>query len=153
MNYFLEKKFIKFKKELDFNKLSSLMSDNNFQSKVISIYKPDYLLDSIFQIRNIQDEEFFTQVYNQMNHMFNKENKRTTLDLFFSYMRGARGDAHRDQESVHIMGAYGRTLYFIDNEEIILERGDRLFIKKSIKHRAIGLTPRIILSFGSYDDY
>jgi quercetin dioxygenase-like cupin family protein len=83
--------------------------------------------------------------------MFNKENKRTTLDLFFSHMRGARGDAHSDQESVHIMGAYGKTLYCINNEEIILERGDRLFIKKGIKHRAIGLGPRIILSFGVYN--
>lgn len=153
MKYFLEKKFIKFKKELDFNRLSNLMADNNFQSKVISIYKPDYLLDSIFQIRNIQEEAFFTEVFNQMNHMFNNENHRTTLDLFFSYMRGARGDAHRDQESVHIMGAYGKTLYCINNEEIILEKGDKLFIEKGVKHRAIGLTPRIILSFGKYENY
>jgi len=151
MKYFLERKFIKFKKELDFNRLSILMADNNFNSNVMSKYKDGYVLDSVFQIKDIQDEPFFNQVYNQMNHMFNKKNQRTTLDLFFSYMRGARGDAHSDQEAVHIMAAYGKTLYCIDNKEIILERGDRLFINKGVKHRAIGLSPRIILSFGVYD--
>ena len=151
MDYRLEKNFLQFKKELDFNKLSKLMAENNFQSRIMSANPENYLLDSIFQIRNIQDEVFFTEMFNQMNSMFNKDNRRTTLDLFFSFARGARGDNHKDQESVNILGAYGRTMYFINNKEIVLEKGDRLFINKGVEHRAIGLTPRIILSFGIFD--
>ena len=151
MDYRLEKNFLQFKKELDFNKLSKLMAENNFQGRIMSTHPENYLLDSIFQIRNIQDEVFFTEMFNQMNNMFNKDNRRTTLDLFFSFARGARGDNHKDQESVNILGAYGRTMYFINNKEIVLEKGDRLFINKGVEHRAIGLTPRIILSFGIFD--
>lgn len=151
MDYRLEKNFLKFKKELDFNKLSKLMAENNFESRIMSKYPSEYILDSIFQLRNIQDDVFFKEMYDQMNHMFNKENKRTNLDLFFSYTRGSKGDNHADPESVTILGAYGKTMYFINNKEIILEKGDRLFINKNVKHRAVGLTPRIILSFGTYD--
>ena len=150
MDYRLEKNFLQFKKELDFNRLSKIMAENNFQSRNMANYPENHLLDSIFQIRNIQDDVFFSEMFHQMNTMFNKENRRTTLDLFFSFARGARGDNHKDEESVNILGAYGKTMYFINGKEILLEKGDRLFINKGVKHRAIGLTPRIILSFGIF---
>ena len=33
-------------------------------------------------------------------------------------------------------------MYFINGKEILLEKGDRLYINKGVKHRAIGLTPK-----------
>ena len=132
-NYFLQKNFIKFEYELDFNKLFEILSVNNFK------------------IKNVEKEEFFYDTYNKLNSSLNPENLPSDLDIFFSIIKGARGPAHKDIESVNIFGVYGRTLYFIDNEEIIVEKGDRLFIGKGVKHRSLGLTPRIILSFGVHD--
>jgi|TARA_R100001530_G_scaffold6519_3_gene7582 hypothetical protein len=150
-NYFLQKNFIKFEYELDFNKLFEILSVNNFKSNLMSHWMLDHVLESCFKIKNVEKEEFFYDTYNKLNSSLNPENLPSDLDIFFSIIKGARGPAHKDIESVNIFGVYGRTLYFIDNEEIIVEKGDRLFIGKGVKHRSLGLTPRIILSFGVHD--
>jgi quercetin dioxygenase-like cupin family protein len=63
---------------------------------------------------------------------------------------GNKSITHRDQVNVYILNLFGKTLYYIEDKEYILEKGDLLFIPKNSLHKAIGLTPRICLSFTVY---
>jgi quercetin dioxygenase-like cupin family protein len=89
-------------------------------------------------------------MYQLLNNEFNKENKKSDLFLFFSFTSGNKSITHRDEYDVFILGLYGKTVYKVEEEEFILEKGDLLSIKKNQLHKAIGLTPRIILSYGIY---
>ena len=70
--------------------------------------------------------------------------------MFFSFKSGATSITHKDQEDVYIIGAMGRTLYKVDDSEFMVEKGDLLKIPANTLHTAIGLTPRVVLSFGTY---
>ena len=85
-----------------------------------------------------------------LNKQFNKENKKSDLFLFFSLTSGNKSITHRDNYDVFIISLYGKTIYTIEEKEFFLEKGDLLCIKKNQLHKAMGLTPRIILSYGIY---
>jgi mannose-6-phosphate isomerase-like protein (cupin superfamily) len=149
MGTLIKKNFI-FEKEIDFNFISNLLDRNNLNSKISSNWIENFILESVFQIKKIENDVFFKELYNQLNSKFNKENKQSELDLFFSFVSGNKSITHRDDYDVFIIGLYGKTLYKIENEEFYVEKGDLLLIKKNELHKAIGLTPRIILSYGIY---
>jgi mannose-6-phosphate isomerase-like protein (cupin superfamily) len=149
MGTLIKKNFI-FEKEIDFNFISNLLDRNNLISKISSNWIENVILESVFQIKKIENDVFFKELYNQLNNKFNKENKESDLDLFFSFASGNKSTTHRDDYEVFIIGLYGKTLYKIENEEFYVEKGDLLLIKKNELHKAIGLTPRIILSYGIY---
>ena len=146
----LTKKIFLFEKEIDFNFISNILDKNNFISKISSNWMDSFILESVFQIKEVENDIFFKELYNELNNKFNKENKKSDLDLFFSFASGNKSITHRDDYDVFIIGLYGKTLYKIENEEFYVEKGDLLLIKKNELHKAIGLTPRIILSYGIY---
>jgi len=49
---------------------------------------------------------------------------------------------------VAILSVLGDICYRIDNEKYFLNPGDLIRIKRGHPHQAIGLDPRIVLSFG-----
>ena len=108
------------------------------------------MLNGCFLIRDIGNNEDFNSLYNYLNKEFNKEDKKSNLYMFFSFKSGATSITHKDQEDVYIIGAMGRTLYKVDNSEFMVEKGDLLKIPANTLHTAIGLTPRVVLSFGTY---
>ena len=57
---------------------------------------------------------------------------------------------HQDREDVYIFGLHGHTCYLIDKKPYVVSPGDMIWIKNGIPHQSIGLTPRIIASFGIY---
>jgi hypothetical protein len=144
------KKFFTLKEKFDFNSISILSDRNNFNSLISSNWLNNYVLESVFQIKNIHNDIYFTEIFNFLNNKFNKNNYKTDLDLFFSFVSGNKSITHRDNYDVFIIGLYGKTLYKVENEEFFVEKGDLLSIKKNELHKAIGLTPRIILSYGIY---
>jgi hypothetical protein len=146
----LVKKFISLENKIDFNFISNLLDRNNLSSKISSNWIEMFLLDSVFQIKKIENDIFFKELFNELNNKLNKENKKSDLDLFFSFVSGNKSITHRDEYDVFIIGLYGKTLYKVENSEFFVEQGDLLSIKKNELHKAIGLTPRIILSYGIY---
>ena len=146
----LTKKFLSYENEIDFNFISNILDKNNLFSKISSNWIETFILDSVFQIKNVERDGSFVEIYNVLNNKFNKENKKSDLDLFFSLVSGNKSITHRDDYDVFIIGLYGKTLYKVENEEFFVEKGDLLSIKKNELHKAIGLTPRIILSYGIY---
>jgi hypothetical protein len=146
----LTKKFLSYENEIDFNFISNILDKNNLFSKISSNWIETFILDSVFQIKNVESDSSFVEIYNVLNNKFNKENKKSDLDLFFSFVSGNKSITHRDNYDVFIIGLYGKTLYKVENEEFFVEKGDLLSIKKNELHKAIGLTPRIILSYGIY---
>ena len=135
---------------MNFNFISNLLDRNNLFSKISSNWIETFILDSVFQIKNVESDSSFVELYNLLNNKFNKENKKSDLDLFFSFVSGNKSITHRDNYDVFIIGLYGKTLYKVENEEFCVEKGDLLSIKKNELHKAIGLTPRIIISYGIY---
>jgi hypothetical protein len=146
----LTKKFLSYENEIDFNFISNILDKNNLFSKISSNWIEKFILDSVFQIKNVENDSSFVELYNVLNNKFNKENKKSDLDLFFSFVSGNKSITHRDDYDVFIIGLYGKTLYKVENQEFYVEKGDLLSIKKNELHKAIGLTPRIILSYGIY---
>jgi hypothetical protein len=146
----LTKKFFSFKEKFDFNSLSNLVDRNNFVSQLSSNWLQQYVLESVFQIRNIGTDEYFIEIFNLLNNKYNK-NSNTDLDIFFSFVSGNKSITHRDYYDVCIIGLYGKTLYKVEQEEYIVEEGDLLYIPKNKLHKAIGITPRICLSYGMYN--
>ena len=145
------KKFFTLKEKFDFNSISILSDRNNFNSLISSNWLNNYVLESVFQIKNIHNDIYFTEIFNFLNNKFNKNNYKTDLDLFFSFVSGNKSITHRDDYTVFIVGMYGKTLYKIEEKEFIVSEGDLLWIPKNKIHKAIGLTPRICLSYGIYD--
>ena len=146
----IEKNRFEFKTKIDFNYISDLLEKNNYTSIFSGNWHESYVLNGCFLIRDIENNEDFNFLYNHLNEEFNKEDKKSNLHMFFSFKSGATSITHKDQEDVYIIGAMGRTLYKVDDSEFMVEKGDLLKIPANTLHTAIGLTPRVVLSFGTY---
>jgi ribosomal protein L16 Arg81 hydroxylase len=144
----LIKNFFSFKEKFDFNSLSNLLDRNNLINRVSSNWIQDYIMDSVFKVKNVEKDFYFYEIFNLLNNQFNKLNKQTDLFLFFSLVSGNRSITHRDNYDVYIIGLHGKTFYKVEEKEFLLEEGDMLCIPKNMLHKAIGLTPRICLSYG-----
>ena len=144
------KKFFSFNEKFDFNSLSDLLDRNNFVNKISSNWMNDLVMESVFKVENVEKDLYFFEIFNLLNKKYNEFKKQTNLFLFFSLVSGNRSTTHKDDYDVYIIGLLGKTLYKVDEEEFILEEGDILYIQKNSVHKAIGLSPRICLSYGIY---
>ena len=148
-----KKNQIKFDRPFNFNIISNLLSYGNFESCIKGRWLSNYILESTFNIGKIQStNETFVELYKNLNKQYNLKNYKSDLDLFFSFVPGTKCNYHTDTYSIYIIGAYGRTLYKVKDKEYIVSPGDVLHIPAFSPHISISLDPRIILSFGIYDD-
>lgn len=146
----LIKNFCSFEEPIDFNFLSNLLDRNNFETQFSSNWVNNYIFESVFKMQNVEKDNFFKEIFNLLNTNYNKENKKSDLFIFFSLVSGNKSITHRDNYDVFIIGLYGKTIYKVENEYFTLEPNDLLTIPKNQLHKAIGLTPRISLSYGIY---
>jgi hypothetical protein len=146
----LIKNFCSFEQKIDFNFISNLLDRNNFKSKISSNYLNDFIFESVFKIETIENDYFFKEIFNLLNKTYNIENKKSDLFLFLSFVSGNKSITHKDEYDVYILELFGKTMYKVEKEEFILEPNDLLFIPKNKTHKAIGLTPRICLSYAIY---
>ena len=140
-------------KEYDFNNLSILLNRNHFLSRISSNYLNDFIFESIFQIQNVHLDHHFLNIYNKLQKEFNISNSESNLSIFSSLVSGIKSPVHWDVTDVLLLGLHGKVLYKInDIEEYILEPSDLLIIPQGVKHMAIGITPRITLSYGIFNE-
>ncbi len=132
---------------IDFNYLSTFLSNNNVFSFVSSKWIGDHILDSCFQIRGVQHTVEFKSVFEDLNNKLNKKNKPSNLDIFYSHIPGAHSNTHADLYDVFLINVFGKVMYTVKDKEYILEKGDLLNIEKNTIHTGIGLGPRITLSY------
>lgn len=146
----LTKNFYSFEENIDFNFISDLLDRGNFNSMITSNFLNSFILESVFKINCTEHDSSFYKLFHLLQNKFNKDNKKSDLHLFFSLVSGNKSITHRDENDVYILGAHGKTLYRINNEDFIVEKGDLLYIPRHQLHKAIGFTPRISLSYGIY---
>jgi ribosomal protein L16 Arg81 hydroxylase len=146
----LTKNFCSFEEKVDFNFISNLLDRNNLSSQISSNFLNNFIFESVFKISLVEQDSFFYELFNLLQNKFNNLNKKSDLDLYFSLVSGNKSITHRDGYDVYILGVYGKTLYRVNDEDFIVEKGDLLYIPKNELHKAIGLTPRITLSYGIY---
>ena len=144
------KNFCNFEQKINFDFVSDLLDRNNLKSKISSNYLNDFIFESVFKIENIENDYVFKNIFDLLNRNFNIENKKSDLFLFLSFVSGNKSITHKDEYDVYILELFGKTMYKIEKEEFILEPNDLLFIPKNKIHKAIGLTPRICLSYAIY---
>jgi cupin superfamily acireductone dioxygenase involved in methionine salvage len=147
----LIKNFVSLDKKYDFNFISDLLEKN--QLKVVNKTFVGDLKD-VFQIKSVSNTVDELKVFfDFLSKLFNYErDSKDEVDLFFSIVSQV-GDAHVDTEDVFILGLSGLVLYRIyeeQNKDYYLEKGDMIFIPKGLKHKVIGINPRIIASIGFY---
>jgi len=145
------KNFAVLERTYDFNLLSKLMEENDI---LINQRSSIGNLRDVFLMKNVINyfPEFKT-FFDFLTKLFKYDrDTRDEVDLFYSFISQA-GFAHVDEEDVFILGLEGKIIYrvFGDvNKDYIIEKGDMIFIPKGIKHKVIGLTPRIVASIGFF---
>ena len=148
----LIKNAINFSETVDFNFISKLLNRNNFESHISSNWLNVYVLNSVFKITGVQKDPFFQDLYLKMNRDYNIEKIQSDLFIFMSMKIGGVSITHKDEYDVIIIGGYGKTLYIVEDEEYYVNAGDILRIPKNYTHTALGITPRIIFSYGKYNN-
>ena len=147
----LIKKFTLIEDVYNFDFISALLEENDLHvSQKTSIGN----LKDVFQIFKVSNtQRKFKDIFYFLYKIFKYEkNQKDEVDLFFSLVSQV-GNPHIDEEDVFIVGLQGVTIYRVFNTEYTdyqIEKGDMIFIPKGIKHKVIGLTPRIIASIGFY---
>ena len=145
------KNFFNFEDTIDFNFLSKLLDRNNFKSHISSNWLSEYVNESVFQIRGVEIDAAFQMDYLKFNNQFNKKNYISSFDIFYSFVSGNKSITHRDNYDVYLLGLMGKTIYRIEEVDYMVEKGDLLYVSKNKLHKAIGITPRIVLSYAIYN--
>ena len=101
-------------------------------------------------MKNVHTLKEFNSLHQGLDKQFNKKKKESNIDMYFSFVSGSSSISHFDFEDVYIIGFFGKTVYKINNEEYNINKGDLLFIPKNVTHQAISLSPRAILSYGTF---
>jgi len=148
----LIKNAVNFSETVDFNFISKLLNRNNFESHISSNWLNVYVLNSVFKITGVQKDPFFQDLYLKMNKDYNIEKIQSDLFIFMSMKIGGVSITHKDEYDVIIIGGFGKTLYIVEDEEYYVNAGDILRIPKNYTHTALGITPRIIFSYGKYNN-
>jgi quercetin dioxygenase-like cupin family protein len=144
-------KRIDFKRPIDFNTLSKIMNNGNLKSIIASNYLNEYIFNSVIKVEGVQEDPMFHSLFDYCQKNFNKENLNADLFLFAGFKMGNVSVTHKDNYDVVIIGAHGETVYNLEGKEYRVCPGDLLHIPKNVTHTAIGMTPRIILSYGKYN--
>jgi hypothetical protein len=148
----LFKKHFKFEKSFDFNELAYMIDRNNFKTDLNGNWNPSFIFDNAINIKNTQHDIFFSNLYSHLENKHNPNKLKSDIHVFFCMSSGGKSVAHFDLYDVYIIGLHGKTMYRNDKEEVFVEEGDVLYLKKGEEHRAIGITPRIIASYAFYDE-
>lgn len=152
MEGILQKGVVKFENNVDFNFLSNLLNRNHFESEFTSNWLKEYVFNSVFRIKSVQSDPFFEGTFNNLQEKYNTQKLPADLDVFFSLKMGSASITHMDNYDVFIIGLYGETIYNLEGKEYRVCPGDLLQIPKGVTHTAVGMTPRIILSYGIYNN-
>lgn len=142
--------FFKFEKNFDFNDFFKMINDYSLPSYNTWQENSQDVFNSVFTIDDAHKVDYFKEIFNILNQKFNPNNFRSNLHMFVSFKNGTKGKLHSDKEDVYIFGLHGHTCYMVENQAYMITPGDFICIKKNTPHQAIGLTPRIIASFGIY---
>jgi len=145
------KNFVLLTREYDFNLISSLLEENDLKVQQKTTMGD---LKDVFQMIKVSNTlKEFKIFFDFLSKLFKYERDQADeVDLFFSLVSQV-GTPHVDIEDVFIIGLKGTTIYRvfdIENKDYTIEKGNMIFIPKGIKHKVIGLTPRIIASFGFF---
>ena len=139
--------YVYFKKHFDdsynvsinFNDLFDMYSKDESEPESLIRGKfspqPNDILSKVFQIRSVTNTRF-SKMMNELNEETKKhfDYKYMTLDFFFSF-KPTIGNVHHDPSI---------------NSQVKIEKGDMLFIPRTLKHNVMSPGPRIIISVGFY---
>ena len=79
-----KKNYLKFETDIDFNFIANLIGSQNLKSHFFSRWMEDYILESVFQIKDVQKTKEFNQIFKDLNSAHNKKNVKSDLDIFYS---------------------------------------------------------------------
>tara|TARA_Y100001937_G_scaffold124202_1_gene188521 strand:- start:3449 stop:3967 length:519 start_codon:yes stop_codon:yes gene_type:complete len=145
--------FLEVTKDYDFNWLSKLMDEKQLYSNCFNKPLLQPSLSDTWQVLAVsKHDELFTIfhdfVFKLGNYTFNEKDR---MDLFISFETSV-GPSHTEKEDVFILGLFGKTLYRVWKDdiatEVIINKGDMIYIPSGVLHKSISITPRIITSLG-----
>ena len=147
----LVKNFLTLEKNYDFNFISSLLEENHLEVLQPTQHPP---LKNIYHIKSVSSSvKEFAIFFDFLKKLFKYEiDNRDEVDLFISLITQT-GVPHVDIEDVFIIGLEGRLIYRTYEEkekDYEICKGDLIFIPRGLKHKVIGLSPRVIASIGFY---
>jgi len=147
------KNFVSLDRPYDFNLISDFIEENNLEVKQKSKFDVLKNIYQIWGVTNILKE--FQIIFDFLNKTFKyKADERNAVDMFFSFI-SQNGVPHVDEEDVFIIGLNGNMIYKVFNDKIIdykISKGDLIYIPRGIKHKVIGISPRISISVGFFSE-
>lgn len=137
----------------NFNDLALLLTENELPSHISTpLESQDQLMESYFQVRNVHLTDTFSSLHSTLDDQFNTENLTSDSDIFFSYVKGKTGLAHKDPYDVCVVNLLGQCIYKIGDDVSVLNKGDLLYIPSGVEHFCATIEPRITLSYGVRGD-
>ena len=133
--------------DFNFNFLCKILDSGDFNSSPVTRWFDNYILDSVFRIKEVHKSRFLFSLYKSLNEKYNLKKHSSDLDIFYCMTSGGKSPSHSENYDVYIIGVEGKTLYKVGDKQFTVEKGDVLHIPKNTFHSGIGLSPRIILSF------
>ena len=150
------KDFTKFSKTYDFNFISEIL--NKYDLQVFNTRDVGYAteLQRTFKIVNTSFvAKEFKIIENFLDKIFKyTKDDRDLMDIYVCFVSQVSG-AHQDMEDVFIINVKGSVIYQVSEEEekyYKLDEGDLIYIPKNVIHKAIGVTPRITISYGYFGE-
>ena len=143
--------FLEVTKNYDFNWLSQLMDENQLYSNCFNKPLLQPSLSDTWQVLAVSKHDDFIAMFHDFVFKLGSYpfHERDRMDLFLSFETSI-GPTHRDKEDVFILGLYGKTMYRVWKNntvtEVLINRGDMIYIPSGVLHRSISITPRIIAS-------
>lgn len=146
------KNFASLEREYDFNLIAEILEERD--NKVLTKTNTGGLRD-VYQMLNVTNifQEFRTFFDFLLKTFKFIPDSRDAVEFFFSFASQV-GVVHEDTEDVFIVGLKGKTIYRVygaDNIDYEINKGDMIFIPHGIRHKVIGITPRIIASIGYFN--
>jgi len=138
---------------LDFNNFFEMMSENDYTSLMKGKYIVDeQIFKSTFCVENVHAHKFFRDLMQKLVDTYQLTNVKLDGYVFLSFLQGNSGTVHQDDYDVYLYNLFGETMYVVDKEKYILEKGDLLQIKAGEIHQSITIKPRLTFSLGVRND-
>ena len=93
--------------DFNFNFLCKILDSGDFNSSPVTRWFDNYILDSVFRIKEVHKSRFLFSLYKSLNEKYNLKKHSSDLDIFYCMTSGGKSPSHSENYDVYIIGVEG----------------------------------------------